>query len=481
MKYAGFWIAITVLAIGTVVMFSLFFHQQTEILIARRALSQKTPAELVEMGNPRVRELIEAIEALENENEGIMPELDRRVFSLPVNEMVEEIRKAIDDLEARLANQVPTIKKRVTGVIPILHKRIEEMRAEANTLEIELQTAVMQASNYENIAKRSAGDVTGAVAARAQVQRTLDEAQRDRDVDLQRMITRIEQESQLRRGENTIIIADRDSTRVSNNEIVEASIRMHRELVTEKHALHQALTAKVQVTGGRDLISREQYDGEIINVDTITRTVVVNLGRIHRVRRGMRFDVIRWENNAWQFIASVELMRVDHTTSTAAVMDRVPVRVFDPTTGYEAAVPEELYSPFAATGDEGNRVVRLLREEAEYVSTMSQLRPILRGDKISNPFYSKDKQLRFVVTGDPVRYSKERIHRILRENGAHIQNTPDATTDFMIVGMVPERTQARTDEDLKRIEAYERELAIAETYGIPRLREVNLFDFLRMD
>lgn len=481
MKYAGFWIAITVLGIGSVVMFGLYFQQHTELLIARRALREKTPEEFVEMGNPRVRELIEAIEALENKNEGIMPEMDPRVFALPVNEMVEEIRKAIDDLEIRLASQVPTTTKRVTGVIPILQRRIEEMRAEVRVLEIQLQSAVIQASNYENLAKRSADDVTAAVSSRGLVQRLLDAAQRDRDVDLQRMNTRLAQEAQLYGGENTILQADINSTRITNNEIVESSTRMYRDLMTEKHILHQALTAKVDATGTRDLISREPFDGEILNVDIASKIVVVDLGRINRVRRGMRFDVIRWENNTWQYIATIELMRVDHTTSTAAIMDRAPVRVFDPTTGYEPSAPEALYSPLSARGDEGNRVVPLMREEREYTSTMKELNPILRGDKISNPFYSRGKQLRFAVTGEPVRYDRNRIHTVLRENGVLVQSAPDETTDFVILGILPEKTQALTDDEIKKIEVYERELALAETYGIPILREVHLFDFIRLE
>lgn len=109
---------------------------------------------------------------------------------------------------------------------------------------------------------------------------------------------------------------------------------------------------------------------------------------------------------------------------------------------------------------------------------MDLLDPVLKGDKITNPFFDRERVLRFAFSGDPVRYSQDVIKNTVLEHGGEIHDEVRPTTDYLVIGRVPDRRGAN-EAELQRIREYERMMNQAQTYGVRFLREVDLFDFFQ--
>lgn len=361
-------------------------------------------------------------------------------------------------------------------VIPQLHLQIQDLDRERENLQMDIQQTQ---SNIENqkaaIATRQA-EYELAYNSRKDTETRLADALATRDDDLLQNFQTLQTERDNLLQQNKILKTDVNKERIQTQAIADDSILIHRLLVEEKQALYEALTEKAAALEHRSEIRQEQYDGEVIDLDLITHMVVVDLGRVHNVRRGMRFDVIRWRMNRWNYIATVELTEVNHTSSVAIILKHEDELRVDPVTGYVARDPEERFSPFVAQGEDQDRVVPLARDTQDDVQDMDLLDPILKGDKILNPFYDREKVLRFAFAGDPVRYSPDVIKNTILEYGGEVHDEVRPTTDYLVFGKVPDRKGAN-EADLQRIRLYEQMMNQAETYGVRILREVDLFDF----
>jgi len=189
---------------------------------------------------------------------------------------------------------------------------------------------------------------------------------------------------------------------------------------------------------------------------------------------------------------------VTETTAEAKILvAQVPRRVC-PVTGYVAKSPEERYSPYARQTDPEffNQVVELLVRPERQVVSMDPANPIIDGDGIVNPFFDPNRKLNFVLVGDPVNFSRAEIRAAIVQAGGLVQDEMTEATDFVVLGAFTVRFDAQEGEDdetpEERAEREEREARRkwehdrtaylqqrAERMGIPILREVDLFDFLR--
>lgn len=425
---AGYWIAIGFLAIMFLAGFAMYYTQQEDLLRDQQAILDRAPAELVQDGNLMIPPLILKRDSLQNR------------------------------------------------VIPQLHLQIQDLEREQENLRMDIR---QNQSNIENqkaaIATRQA-EYELAYNSRKDTETRLADALATRDDDLLQNFQTLQTERNNLLQQNAILKTDVSKERIQTQAIVDDSILIHRLLVDEKQMLYQALTEKAEALEHRSEIRQEQYDGEVIDVDLITRMAVVDLGRVHNVRRGMRFDVIRWRMNRWNYIATLELTDVEQTSSVAIILNREAELRVDPVTGYVARDPEERFSPYIAQGEDHDRVVPLVRDTREEVQDMDLLDPILKGDKILNPFFDREKVLRFAFSGDPVRYSPDVIKNTILEYGGEVHEEIRPTTDYLVLGKVPDRKGAN-EADLQRIRRYEEMMRQAQTYGVRILREVDLFDF----
>ncbi len=252
-------------------------------------------------------------------------------------------------------------------------------------------------------------------------------------------------------------------------------------LQEDNKMLHKAIAKKVEAVRYRQqTMEQEQYDGEVISVDPVMKFVAVDIGLKHNVHRGMRFDVIRNRFGKWDYMGVIELREVKETSSYAVILDTVDVKMICDQCGYIATDPEEKYCPYCASGDAGNRVVRLNRSRVTRKEAMKMLDTIHVGDKITNPFYSRRQAQRFVITGSPVRYSLDVLSKLIEDHGGSVQQTVGVDTDFLILGIIPDiDRKTMGDGEIKRVQKHKHELETAIRYGVPIMREVDLATYLR--
>ena len=301
------------------------------------------------------------------------------------------------------------------------------------------------------------------------------------------------------KGENAKLIAEKEQlerdkqTMETANKQVEASAKKRiQELQKDKANLLQTITQKSDAIRQRSALGHgAETDGKILNVDLANRFCVLDLGSVNNVRRGMRFEVVRWAMNDWQVLGTVEIRKVNYSTSDAIIVDKPAVIKQCPLTGYVARNPEEVFSPYAV--DKEGKAVALLSINSPDESSMSDANPIIAGDKIRNPLYERDKKLKFAFAGEPVVFSEDILKNRIVASGNIFQEKVDIDTDFLILGRVDETTvdPKSLDIDLSKEEGQKQlsELDVmtkavrfkkfAEQCGIPIMREVELNAFLR--
>jgi BRCT domain type II-containing protein len=110
---------------------------------------------------------------------------------------------------------------------------------------------------------------------------------------------------------------------------------------------------------------------------------------------------------------------------------------------------------------------------------MDPLDPILPGDYISNPFYSRDKSYTFTLAGEMELFSREELTNLIQEYGGSVAPEVGIKTDFLVLGEVPDRSQATSEEQKRRLEEIERVQKLAKQYGVPVMREVELVELFK--
>ena len=244
-------------------------------------------------------------------------------------------------------------------------------------------------------------------------------------------------------------------------------------------ALQLIVNQKGEIAARQSRLQQEAHDGQIAEVDVDRKFVVINLGKVDRVAEGMVFDVVRWRFNRWDVIASIEITSVKTSVSTAVILTDIRQRMVCPYTGF-IGEPGMRYSPYAAGGETGDRVVNLVPEQVMAKTSMKLMDPVVKGDYITNPFYSRERTLTFTIAGEPVQHSLQELKQIIVSYNAKVLDAVGVDTDCLVLCVVPEESDVRDNPDRKKA----REAAVAarqaaEQYGIPIMREVDLLNTLR--
>ncbi len=432
---AGLWIAIAVLGVLTVFFGALYFQRESRIDAVQKAIQNDSYQQLANRGkwnNASVRSLIQ-------EREDLAKERDRlRNMILDRDDKIDAQRAALDERD----------------------ERAKDLDAENRTLQ----------ARIENL--KTTND---------QLQQKFKDVREERREDLEGQIQQLQEnyQNQQIRSENLLHKVTR--MRELQEALRKAYQRRVIELQRENHALRKVIEKFEKETRGREEIMKEQHDGRIIQVDIDNKFIVVDLGRAHKVHRGMRFDVIRWRLNRWDYMGSIQLTKVGTTTSQGVIVDAIVQERVCPVTGWVAPNREMRYSPYAAGGPDGNRVVPLVKTDTKEKPSMRKLDPIVIGDYITNPFYSKKRVLKFVIAGESVRYSTNEMRQQIQEYGAVLQPEVDVDTDYLVLGRIPEEGAIAGMEAAESRKMRDRAIAARETakqYGIPIMREVELFHFL---
>jgi len=433
---AGVWIAIVFLAILAIAFGALYMRREADLTMINEAIRKETIAALAnaeKWNNPHARTALEEAEkatnAMKEQRETILAK-DNEIRAR--DDKIDEQRKSaealetkVKSLETEIENLKVTIKEYEEKWTKVRNERQEDLRGEITNL------------------------------------RDINLKQQTRNEELNRKLTKMEElQEALRQAYQRRVI----------------------ELQRENHALRQVIEKFEKETRGRVEIMKEEYDGKIIQVDIDNKFVVVDLGHAHRLQRGMIFDVIRWRLNRWDFMGAVQITKVGTTTSQGVILDAIMQEKVCPITGWTAPDPEMKYSPYAAGGAENDRVVPLAKSEVVEKPSMRKLDPIVIGDYITNPFYSQQRVLKFVVAGQPVHFSPNEVKQQIKNYGGEVQAAVDVDTDYLVLGAIPEEGSGALMEKEESRQMREQAIKARETakqYGIPILREVELFSFLR--
>ncbi|MEM7263327.1 MAG: BRCT domain-containing protein, partial [Planctomycetota bacterium] len=161
-------------------------------------------------------------------------------------------------------------------------------------------------------------------------------------------------------------------------------------------------------------------DGEILRVADAEGFAWINLGRNHRLRRGLVFDVFQYVKGGRKLRkGKVEVARVED--------DYAEVRVLE---------------------------------------SLDRFNPISAGDKIASPFYEQDATPVFVIAGDKMfneRLSREEVVRRIQRFGGQVEDDVRVETTYLVaIDGYQDSSQYKTAREL----------------GVTVLRENELLEFI---
>ncbi len=428
----GVWIAVVLLGGLAAGFGGMYFSQQSEVYILKKSLSEDDATVFVnEHGNTSVADIIAQSTIVRDERDKLTTEL------VGLKKEVQNTRRDIDS-ESRRAQEAQRKAEDTRNALKAAEAQIVTLRQQMDT----------ERGKYDKTLKAEIDSLK---------QQILDEKSAKKRIEDEKR--RLEEREQA---------------------LTQASLNRVRELESEIQSLRQAINGKQQAIASRENVQGEQYDGTIIDADLQNKLAVINIGKSHNVHRGMQFSVIRWRLNHWVTLGTLEITKVDATTSVAAILDGRGHAKTCPKCGYVSKSPEELYCPFCSGGEDNTRVEPLVELKDESIQAMDPMNPILVGDYISNPFFSKKRQLKYVLTGEPVFYSPDLIKSRIQEYGGTVSDTVDIDTDYIVLGRIPDEVNAISNKEKKiRVDEYRKTIDTARQYGIPVIRESDLFDFLR--
>ncbi len=439
------WSVFVVLIILTAVSVGAYLFQMSTCTAATRLLENGSAREIAGgtdgfEGNPNIESLLDRQKELEDELLTI-----RTKTAAEVDEGVITIPK----LQARLdatSQAASTTRQKLQSAEARIASLQEEMNAKQATLE-ELKKQMTQ---------------------------TVSSRQTELESEIDRLRLAYEQEKQ--RADQLAKELNQAEERVQAMRMsAEKNMRNLRQQIMD---LESVIEEKQEAARGRVALLEEEYDGRIIAADIGNKFVVVNLGTTHNVRPGMRFNVIRWRYNNWATLGEIEITKANPTTSEAVIRDEIVAQKVSPITGWEAPDPDMIVDPYTVR-ENGSQPVYLVSASTEPEPTMDPMDPILEGDYVTNPFYSRSRQLRFVIAGEPIRYSHEELRRVIQQSNGIVQDTVGPTTDFLVLGKyIREETDFLDDDIRARMERAENALEAARNFSIPVMREVDLLNLL---
>jgi hypothetical protein len=216
--------------------------------------------------------------------------------------------------------------------------------------------------------------------------------------------------------------------------------------------------------------------GEVIRVDEPVKTVTINIGSSLGVKPGFVFEVYNWVNGGNRVSKGyIEVREVFAGSAVCTINEKRGRFPVDPASGWVAPMPDALFSA-TSTGKDGQ--VQKLTGAPEQKMWVKPMEPILKGDIIHNPFFSRrPRVVTVVIDAEPagtrnsvykqssIRYRKDEIEAKFREYGHKVMPALSGDCDFAVFSKVW-NTPLKDSEKL------------AAEMGIPIIREWQLFQFM---
>jgi len=178
----------------------------------------------------------------------------------------------------------------------------------------------------------------------------------------------------------------------------------------------------------------------------------------------------------------VEVTEVRAHTSDVVILPERRRNPTCPQCGWEAPEPDMKYCPFCFLGDSNNEVQQLDQSVKAVLSqAQNPFLPIVPGDRLSNPYFSPNRPLIFVLGSQPVRRNRQEMKAFIMDNGGRVVDPetllirPEETlVKDVVLEVSPSEINyliPGTGPDADRLLKRAREL------GIRVMREEELFEF----
>jgi len=220
----------------------------------------------------------------------------------------------------------------------------------------------------------------------------------------------------------------------------------------------EKMTAREEIHIGID------EDGSVIESDLDSKLAVINLGSASGVKKGFRFEVFQIkQGNRRIHKGYLEVRSLEPETALCSILvHRVPMPRC-PICGYVALHRFERFCPHCSGGDTGFGLQRLSGSPKWMEVGMNRQDPIVGGDYVYNPFFDRDKSLRYAVKGQallPEKFGRDYIIDLIGWHGATVEDEVSARSDYLVAGKW-------ASEDVKK----------ARELGVKVLYQFDLYEF----
>ncbi|MHC4872121.1 MAG: BRCT domain-containing protein [Planctomycetota bacterium] len=438
-KEIGLYMAVAFLGLCALITGMLFYQRQLDKQALTEQLERSTPKEFIDKyGNENIRNLQIKAQTLEEEMDGY--------------------KKEVEAIQSKFDAEVKKVEEGKSTIVQFVKQRDEQL-AVISEKEKKIETLETTVTELQN--KLAEPDPVV-----KQLKIDIDQT-KVRSEELNRQAMRTQQARKMEQENYKAQIAQ-----------LKAEVDKLRRIIDEYKFIDKKRAQTVV----------EQYDGKTLNVDIDRGFVVINLGKVHRIKIGMHFNVIRRVRDQWKNMGAIEIVKVMPATSTAVIVTRIDHFKECPLCGYKGSA-EMRNCPFCrvgagSSGDDmesamGKKYVPLVSGEIKEQSTMDPLDPIIAGDYITNPLYSRDKVITFTVAGRPTEYSLPELKTLVKKYGGVITDKIDVETDYLILCQIPDQGSATTKELQAEYNAAVDARDAANQYGIPIMREVELLRFIK--
>lgn len=213
---------------------------------------------------------------------------------------------------------------------------------------------------------------------------------RKRDDRIATLINSIKEQEQALAAEIQKLKAEAAAAKREVTLLKDESQRKIRNLVEKNNENEQKITdmrRKLQEEERFDP-NKASVDGKILYADERGKFVMIDMGRVDGITRGLKFTVYQiGKGGTRREKGEVEVNRVMTEFSYASILE--------------------------------------LKDDKD---------PMVEGDSLVNPAFDRDRSTVFVLTGEFEKMSNDRIQRILKSYGATITNKVTLKTDYLVAG-----------------------------------------------
>jgi hypothetical protein len=220
------------------------------------------------------------------------------------------------------------------------------------------------------------------------------------------------------------------------NRDLDAQVRQAQTDAEQAQAAHRRELAvkdgRIDVLRRKTAIEKEpdRPDGRVVSVSTGTDLAFIDLGAKHRIRRGMRFQVLDGSPGGGHVKAWVEVREPGRDLSEVAIF-----------------------------------------------GVADRFDPVVSGDIVANPLYDREMERNAVLLGRfSGRFNRRNLELLLNDVGVTIQPDVDVRTDFLILGSEEEEAVVEQGPRLEETETYKK----AEALGVQILPLRDIQGFFKL-